>query len=281
MTAAPRPPGRGAAVVQGHERPPVPVPCAPVTVVPAVVLCGGRGTRAYPLTADVPKPLLPVGPHPVLRHVLEVFARQGHTRFVLAAGFRHQAVAEYARTLPREWDVTVVDTGEQTGTGERVRRCRDLLPDRFFVTYGDGVGNVDLGALLDRHRGHGGRATVTAVPLRSQYGTLDLDGDDRVLAFREKPVLADHWVNAGFLVLQASVFDGWAGDDLERDVLPALSRSGDLYVYRHPGSWMSVDTHKDLLEMSRLAQEGDAAPWLRLPEPASWSPERPGSSART
>jgi glucose-1-phosphate cytidylyltransferase len=258
-----------------------PVPCAPVTGLPAVVLCGGRGTRAYPLTADVPKPLLPAGEHPVLRHVLEVFARQGHTRFVLAAGFRADAVADYARTLPEHWDVTVLDTGEETGTGERIRRCCDLLGDRFFATYGDGVGNVDLAALLARHEAAGGRATVTAVPLRSQYGTLDLDGDDRVVAFREKPVLDGHWVNGGFLVLERTVLTDCPGDDLERDVLPSLSRSGELYVYRHAGSWMSVDTHKDLLEMQRLAREGDAAPWFSLPVPASSSPERPGSSART
>ena len=251
-----------------------------MTAVPALVLCGGRGTRAYPLTADVPKPLLPVGEHPVLRHVLEVFARQGHTRFVLAAGFRADAVQEYAATLPADWDVTVVDTGEETGTGERIRRCRDLLGERFFATYGDGVGDVDLHALLARHETAGGTATVTAVPLRSQYGTLDLDGEDRVVAFREKPVLPEHWVNAGFLVLQDDVFDDWPGDDLERDVLPHLSRARRLYVYRHAGAWMSVDTHKDLLEMRRLAQEGDA-PWLRLPVPASSSPERRGSSART
>lgn len=250
-------------------------------VLPVVVLCGGRGTRAHPLTADVPKPLLPVGDHPVLRHVLEVFARQGQTRFVLAAGFRGDAVAEYAQSLPPHWDVTVLDTGLDTGTGERLRRCRDVLGGRFLATYGDGVGDVDLARLLDRHAGHGGTATVTAVPLRSQYGTLDLDADDRVVAFREKPVLREHWVNAGFLVLEDRVFDAWPGDDLERDVLPALSRAGELYVYRHDGSWLSVDTHKDLLEMTRLAQEEDAAPWLRLPEPASWSPAPRGFSART
>lgn len=252
-----------------------------MTALPALVLCGGRGTRAYPLTADVPKPLLPVGPHPVLRHVLEVFARQGHTRFVLAAGFRADAVQEYAATLPPAWRVDVVDTGEETGTGERIRRCRDLLGARFFATYGDGVGNVDIAALHARHVEAGGRATVTAVPLRSQYGTLDLDGDDRVVDFREKPVLPDHWVNAGFLVLEDAVFADWPGDDLERDVLPHLSRARELYVYRHAGAWMSVDTHKDLLEMRRLAQEGDAAPWLRLPVHASSSPEPPASSGRT
>lgn len=252
-----------------------------MTAVPAVILCGGRGTRAHPLTADVPKPLLPAGEHPVLRHVLDVFARQGHTRFVLAAGFRADAVAEYAASLPAGWDVTVVDTGLDTGTGERLRRCRRLLPGRFLATYGDGVGNVDLAALLDRHASAGGRATVTVVPLRSQYGTLDLDDVDRVVAFREKPVLPDHWINAGFLVLEQAAFEPWPGDDLERDVLPALAGAGELYVYRHPGSWMSVDTHKDLLEMQRLAREGESAPWLSLPARASSSPAPPASSART
>lgn len=245
------------------------------------MLCGGRGTRAHPLTTDVPKPLLPAGEHPVLRHLLEIFARQGSTRFVLAAGFRADAVADFARSLPSQWDVEVVDTGEDTATGERIRRCRHLLPQRFFATYGDGVGNVDLEALEQRHVVAGGRATVSVVPLRSQYGTLDLDADDRVVAFQEKPVLRDHWINAGFLVLEQSVFADWPGDDLERDVLPALARAGDLYVYRHSGSWMSVDTHKDLLEMQRLAQEGEHAPWLSLPVRASSSPAPAGSSART
>ena len=252
-----------------------------MTGLPTLVLCGGRGTRAYPLSADVPKPLLPVGRHPILRHVLEVYARQGHTRFVLAAGYRAEAIRAFAATLPDAWDVTVVDTGEDTGTGERIRQCADLLGERFFATYGDGVGNVDLAELLAAHVAAGGRATVTTVPLRSQYGTLDIDDAGRVVAFTEKPVLAGHWINAGFFVMESTVFDDWAGDDLERDVLPALSLAADLYVYRHSRFWMSVDTHKDVLELRELAQEEDDAPWLDLPVPVSSSPAPAGSSART
>jgi glucose-1-phosphate cytidylyltransferase len=248
---------------------------------PTVVLCGGRGTRAYPLTTDVPKPLLPVGRHPVLRHVLEVYARQGHRRFVLAAGFRADAIGEYAATLPTGWQVEVVDTGEETGTGERLRQCARLVGERFFATYGDGVADVDLTALLQQHEDSAAQATVTTVPLRSQYGTLDIDDVGRVVAFREKPVLAEHWMNAGFLVLEPSVLEQHEGDDLERDVLPALSRERELYVYRHPGFWMSVDTQKDLLEMRRLAEHEEDAPWLRCPERASSSPAPRGSSART
>lgn len=248
---------------------------------PVVVLCGGRGTHAHPLTVDVPKPLLPVGRHPVLRHVLEVYARQGHRRFLLAAGFRSDAVRAFATGLPGDWSVDVLDTGEDTGTGDRLRQCAEVLDGAFFATYGDGVGDVDLAALLDTHERCGGAATLTAVPLRSQYGTVETDDAGRVAAFREKPVLEGHWVNAGFLVLEPGALDATAGPDLERDVLPALSRAGLLYVYRHGGFWMSVDTHKDLVEMRRLAQEEDEAPWLRCPERASSSPEPRGSSGPT
>lgn len=225
-----------------------------------VILCGGRGTRAYPLTAEVPKPLIGVGSAgvPVLRHLLEVYAAQGRTDFVLAGGWHWQALQEYARTLPADWSVEVLDTGEDTGTGERLRRC---VPDgTFLATYGDGLGDVDLDALLATHRAHGRLATVTAVPLRSQYGTLDLDGD-RVTGFREKPVLDGHWVNAGFFALEPGALRDHPGDDLERDVLPALAAAGELSVHRHVGFWRSLDTHKDALELGALADDG--APWLR------------------
>lgn len=246
---------------------------------PVVVLCGGRGTRAHPLTEDVPKPLLPVGDRPVLGHVLEVFARQGHRRFVLAAGFRADAVRAYAATLP--WDVDVVDSGVDTGTAERLRRCAPLVGDRFVATYGDGVGDVDLGALQATHAAHGACATVTTVPLRSPYGTVESDAAGRVTAFREKPLLPEHRVNAGFLVLERAALDLATGADLERELLPALAAAGELYVYRHDGYWMSVDTQKDLLEMRRLAEGEDAAPWLTCPVPASSSPARRASSAPT
>lgn len=230
-----------------------------------VILCGGRGTRAYPLTAEVPKPLLPVGSAgvPVLRHLLDVYAGQGRCDFVLAGGWRWQALAEYAATLPTDWTVEVVDTGEETGTGERLRRCLDRIDGTFLATYGDGLGDVDLDALLATHRAHGRRATVTAVPLRSQYGTLDLAEDGRVTGFREKPVLAGHWVNAGFFALEPSALRDLPGDDLERDVLPALAAAGELHVHRHVGFWRSMDTHKDALELGALADDG--APWLTPP----------------
>ncbi len=222
--------------------------------------------RAYPLTVDVPKPLLEVGKRPVLEHLMEIYAAQGFTDFVLAAGYKIELIEAFAADLDRSWSVEVVDTGEATNTGGRVRRCADRLDDTFFLTYADGLGNVDLTALAAFHRGHRGAATLTTVPLPSQYGTLDLDADARVRAFTEKPRLADHLINAGFFVLDQRVFDHWPdpGEDLERDVLPALSAAGELVAFRHRGFWKSLDTYKDALELTRLCLEAPG-PWLDPP----------------
>ena len=165
------------------------------------------------------------------------------------------------------WDVIAHPTGEESNTGERVRQCADLVGDTFFVTYGDGLGNVDLGALAATHRAaaaDGALATVTTVPLPSQYGTLESDETGRVTHFNEKPQLRDHWINAGFFAFERTVFDTWAGPDLERDVLPALAERSQLHAYRHEGFWKSMDTQKDVADMSRFATEG-GVPWLDLP----------------
>jgi glucose-1-phosphate cytidylyltransferase len=231
-----------------------------------VVLCGGKGTRAYPHTLEVPKPLLDVAGQPVLRHVLEIYARQGVRRYVLAAGYKIDMIRDFAGSLPTGWDVTVLDTGEDSGTGTRILRCRDLLDTRFFATYGDGLADIGLGALLDFHEAHGAKATVTTVPLPSQYGTVDTDGSGRILEFKEKPRLFDHWINGGFFVMEPAVFDDWGGPDLEQDVLPALTRAGELWAYRHTGFWRSMDTYKDAVELTALAAS-ELPPWTVDPKP--------------
>lgn len=229
----------------------------------ALILCGGRGIRAHPLTIDVPKPLLPLGGVPVLRHLLDVYAGQGCTDVVLAAGFRVDLVRDFAAGLPPAWEVEVVDTGLDTGTGERVRRCRSRLGPRFFLTYGDGLADVDLAALLAFHADHDGAVTVTTVPLPSQYGTIEAAADGRVTRFREKPVLPDHRINAGFFVVESRAFALWAGQDLEREVLPGLAVAGELWARPHQGFWRSVDSVKDLAELDRLAAGPGPPPWDR------------------
>jgi glucose-1-phosphate cytidylyltransferase len=230
-----------------------------------LILCGGKGTRAYPHTIELPKPLLEVGGRPVLGHVMEIYANQGFTDFVLAAGFKVEKIEEFAKTLPSEWSVDVRDTGVDTNTGGRVMKCAPDMGETFFLTYADGLGNVDLRALLDFHRAAAGSATVTVVPLPSQYGTIDSDPMGKVVRFTEKPRLPDYWINAGFFVMDQGASTWFAGQDLERDILPALGSAGQLFSYRHSGFWKSMDTHKDSLELSALCEGDTAAPWTLQP----------------
>lgn len=231
-----------------------------------MILCGGKGTRAYPHTVDVPKPLLDVAGEPVLGHLMGVFAAQGFTDFVLAAGYKAHLIEEFAHTLDPHWKVDVVDTGLNTNTGGRVKRVAELVGDEFFLTYADGLGNVDLSALLEFHRSHDGTATLTTVPLPSQYGTLQLSDDGRVQQFREKPRLPDHVINAGYFVMDAHVMQHWPdpGEDLEREVLPALGAEGQLFAFKHLGFWKSMDTYKDAVELGSLCQDAEP-PWMAPP----------------
>jgi glucose-1-phosphate cytidylyltransferase len=232
--------------------------------VKTVILCGGKGTRAYPHTVDVPKPLLEVDGRPVLEHVLLIYARQGFTEFILSAGYKANLVQEFAEGLPADWKVDVVDTGEESNTGERIRRVADRAGDRFFANYADGLGDVDLAALLAFHDGHAGSATLTTVPLPSQYGTIDVGEHGRVERFREKPRLPDHRINAGYFVFDQAALDHWEGEDLERDVLPALGAAGELHAFAHDGFWKSMDTYKDAQELTSLCADG-MAPWGPTP----------------
>ena len=233
-----------------------------------VILCGGRGTRAYPHTVELPKPLLEVAGRPVLQHVMEIYAEQGFRSFVLSAGFKADMIREFAAAMPSDWEIDVVDTGEGTNTGGRVIGVRDRVGETFFATYSDGLADVDLAALLAFHESHPGAATLTTVPLPSQYGTIEQDPAGKIARFREKPVLSDHWINGGFFVFDARAFDLWIGEDLEREVLPGLGEAGELYGYRHDGFWKSMDTYKDALDLTALAT-GGRVPWVRSKEPAS------------
>lgn len=224
-----------------------------------LILCGGMGTRAYPFTEYLPKPMLPINGTPILVHVMRIFADQGHRDFVLSVGYRKEAIQDYFEGK-REWNVELVDTGLHSDTGERIAGCRHLLGPTFFATYADGLSDVPLDALLAFHRSHKGLATVTCVPMRSQYGTLETRESGEVIRFREKPVLREHWINAGFFVFDREVFDHWAGTNLEREVFPALAARGLVYGYRHDGFFKSVDSYKDHHELEQMLAE-DASPW--------------------
>ncbi len=203
---------------------------------------------------------MPIAGTPIIVHLMRLYAAQGFTKFVLAAGHRQEILRDYFDDRLKDWDITIVDTGSESDTGERIRRCAPYVGDTFFATYGDGLGDIDLHQLLDFHKASGGLATVTSVPLRSQYGLVMFDSQNRVLAFREKPQIREYWINAGFLVLEKAVFDEWEGQSLEGEVLPNIAKKGLLHTYLHEGFWKSMDTSKDQQEMESLFR-GIHSPW--------------------
>jgi glucose-1-phosphate cytidylyltransferase len=209
--------------------------------------------------------MMPISGTPILVHLMRIFAAQGFRDFVLAAGHRKEILFDYFQGRFAEWNTQIVDTGAESDTGERIRRCLPCTDGTFMATYGDGLGNVNLRDLISFHRGHGGAATVTAVPLRSQYGALHLDGEDRVSRFEEKPVIADFWINAGFFVFEQRVFLESDGQNLESDILPAFASRKDLFAFRHRGFWKSMDTSKDQQEMEQIHNgNGAGAAWYRF-----------------
>lgn len=228
-----------------------------------VILCGGKGTRSYPFTEYFPKVMMPINGSPILVHLMRIYASQGFNEFVLAAGHRKEMLYDYFQDRFSDWKVDIVDTGEGSDTGERIRRCVSYVGDTFFATYGDGLGDIDLHDLLAAHRASGGLGTLTSVPLRSQYGLVVFDGGGKVQRFEEKPLVRDFWINAGFFVFNKKVFDSWRGQNLETDVLPELARQNQLFTYRHDGFWKSMDTSKDQQELEKIYLSGNA-PWLTV-----------------
>ncbi|MBS1859751.1 MAG: radical SAM protein [Acidobacteria bacterium] len=226
-----------------------------------VILCGGKGTRSHPFTENYPKVMMPIGGAPIVVHLMRLYAAQGFTNFVLAVGHRPEILEDYFDGRFPDWSVRIVDTGEEADTGERLRRCAPYVGETFFATYGDGLGDVDLGKLMAFHMRSGGLATITSVPLRSQYGTVHSDGSGQVQRFEEKPLIREYWVNAGFFVFDKRALDHCEGEDLEVDVLPNLAGKGLLFTYRHEGFWKSMDTSKDQHELEQSVKAG-TPPWM-------------------
>ena len=249
-----------------------------------VILAGGRGTRLAEDTTTRPKPMIEIGGRPLLWHVMSLYAAHGYNRFLVACGYKGEVIKEYFRNIfihtsdffvdlkdgslevldgqRSDWRIGVIDTGLETNTGGRIRRLRRWLADgTFMVTYGDGVGDIDISALVEFHRHHGRLATVTAVRPPARFGNLALQGD-AVTEFCEKPQAGEGWINGGFFVFEPQVLDLLTDDRtiLEHQPLETLARDGQLMAYRHQGFWQPVDTLREKQLLQNLWARGDA-PW--------------------
>ncbi|HEV2770894.1 MAG TPA: glucose-1-phosphate cytidylyltransferase [Solirubrobacteraceae bacterium] len=249
-----------------------------------VILAGGLGTRIAEETAVRPKPMVEVGGKPILWHIMKIYAAHGLSDFIVCLGYRGYVIKEYfanyyvhtrdvtfdlaagttevLQSAAEPWKVTLIDTGEATMTGGRLKRVLPMVGDEeFCLTYGDGVADIDLGALIDFHRRQGTEATVTAVQPPGRFGAMDL-AHDRIRAFSEKPVGDGGWINGGFFVLSPRVGELLSGDHSvwEREPLEALAGKGQLAAYRHRGFWHAMDTLRDRMLLEDLWASGDA-PW--------------------
>jgi glucose-1-phosphate cytidylyltransferase len=231
---------------------------------PAVILCGGRGTRLQEHTRELPKPLVEIGGMPIVWHVIRLYAAQGCARFLLATGYKGELIERFVAGCewPADVDVRCVDTGLDTPTGGRIKLLAERLANEpFCATYADGLADIDLRALLHFHRAHRALASITVVRPQLQFGVADLERDgSKVLGFSEKP-RSEHWINGGFLCFQPRVLDYLHLDSvLEREPLQALASDGELRAHRHEGFWECMDTYKDAVALNDLWAAG-VAPW--------------------
>ena len=249
-----------------------------------VIMAGGLGTRLSEETALKPKPMVEIGGRPILWHVMSIYARYGFKEFVVACGYKGEVIKEYfsdfffhhsdftvdlhngERTVMRknshDWRVHLVDTGAESMTGGRMLRLKHLLKDgTFMMTYGDGLSDVQIDAVVAFHRSHGKLATVTAVHPPARFGGIELDGD-RVAVFSEKPQTTIGWINGGFFVLEPGVLDYIDGQDVpfERAPLERLAADGQLMAFRHDGFFQPMDTIREKRLLEEL-WDSRRAPW--------------------
>jgi glucose-1-phosphate cytidylyltransferase len=249
-----------------------------------LILAGGLGTRLVEETEVKPKPMVEIGEKPILWHIMKHYAHYEFNEFVIALGYKGEAIKRFflehstlhgslslelktgkivgGDTAPEDWLVHLVDTGLESSTGGRIKRVREYIgDDTFLMTYGDGVSNVDLHALLALHKKCGRIATLTAVRPPARFGGL-IFNEDLVSQFTEKPQVGEGWINGGFMVMEPKVFDYIASDEtnLEAEVLERLASEGQLAAYRHEDFWQCMDTMRDKKLLEGLWRQG-SAPW--------------------
>lgn len=252
----------------------------------AVILAGGFGTRISEESQFKPKPMIEIGEMPIIWHIMKLYSAYGINEFIICAGYKQHVIKEWFADYflhtsditfdftqddkiivhnkrAEQWKVTVVDTGLNTMTGGRLKRVRNYIGNEpFFMTYGDGVADVDINALLNFHNSHGRLATMTAIKPDSRFGVLDLSDNDEVKAFREKSAVDSGYINAGFMVLSPKTLDYIKDDSImfEREPMERLAAENQLMCYKHNGFWQCMDTLRDKERLEKLWTENNA-PW--------------------
>lgn len=250
-----------------------------------VILAGGFGTRLSEETVNIPKPMVEIGGKPILWHIMKIYSHYGYNDFIICLGYKGYIIKEYFmnyfmhmsditvdlsnggikvhNSKAENWKVTLVDTGLDTMTGGRIKRIKDHLNgERFMLTYGDGVGDVNINSLVKFHESHGKLATMTAVQPSGRFGALRINDDKKVESFVEKPAGDGAWINGGFFVLEPQVIDYIKDDNTiwEREPLENLTKESQLFAYKHEGFWKPMDTLRDKIELEKLWSTKEA-PW--------------------
>lgn len=252
----------------------------------AVILAGGFGTRISEESHLKPKPMIEIGGKPILWHIMKWYSRFGINEFIICAGYKQDVIKEWFANYflhtsdvtfdftngneviihsqhAEPWKVTVVDTGLNTMTGGRIKRVKEYIGNEpFFMTYGDGVSDVNIEALVDFHKKNSRIATLTGIIPEGRFGIMDLQGDN-IQSFREKSKEDTGWINGGFMVLEPQIFDYLSGDEciFEREPLERLAQEGQLDCYKHEGFWQCMDTLRDKEKLERMIEQG-TAPWM-------------------
>ena len=253
----------------------------------ALILAGGFGTRLSEETDIKPKPMVEVGGKPILWHIMKTYSHHGINEFVILLGYKGYYIKEYFANYflhqsdvtidmssgdmevhnnsSEPWKVTLLDTGLNTMTGARVKKGKDHIGNEpFLLTYGDGVADIDIQATLDFHKQHGKLMTMTSAQPDGRFGALDIDENDKVMAFKEKPKGDGSWINAGYFVCQPEVLDYIPQGDnvvLEQEPLRNLAKDGEIYTYKHNDFWMPVDSLRDKIKLNEMC-ENKEAPWM-------------------
>lgn len=256
-----------------------------------VILCGGYGTRIRDVSDNLPKPMIPIGNSPILWHIMKYYAAFEHKEFILCLGYKSEIIKDfflnysvrsndvtitlgsddpvnYRRPHSEEgWKITMAETGLNSMTGARVKQIRSYIGDdeHFMLTYGDGVGDIDIDKLIAFHLAHGKVATLTGVRPPGRFGELEYDNDNKVLGFNEKPQTSEGRINGGYFIMNRKFFDYLNDDEdlvLEQEPMKALVKDNQLMVYEHDGFWQPMDTHREYILLNKMF-ENKKAPWVK------------------